>query len=88
MPGVDGLGVLEELQELAPDLPVLVATGYASDEEKAKAKAAGARKILEKPYRVVDLRNALAEVLGSGTPPDGPEAAPEAGPAAAEGGPA
>jgi len=64
MPGVDGLEVLEELRELAPDLPVLVATGYASGEEKEKAKAAGARKILEKPYRVVDLRNALAEVLG------------------------
>jgi signal transduction histidine kinase/ActR/RegA family two-component response regulator len=64
MPGMDGLAVLEELKELAPDLPVLVATGYATPEEKAQAMEAGARKILEKPYQVADLRSALIELLG------------------------
>ena len=63
MPEVDGLSVLKELQTMAPGLPVLVTTGYASPEEKKLAMARGARKILEKPYRVNDLRNALAEVL-------------------------
>jgi PAS domain S-box-containing protein len=64
MPGVDGLGVLQELRELAPDLPVLVATGYATAEEKRRALAAGAGKVLEKPYRVADLRGALGELIG------------------------
>jgi PAS domain S-box-containing protein len=64
MPGVDGLGVLQELRELAPQLPVLVATGYATPEEKRRALAAGAGKILEKPYRVADLRGALGELIG------------------------
>ncbi|MGQ0720651.1 MAG: response regulator [Candidatus Eiseniibacteriota bacterium] len=64
MPGVDGLGVLHELRELAPDLPVLVATGYATAEEKRRALAAGAGKVLEKPYRVSDLRAALGELIG------------------------
>jgi nitrogen-specific signal transduction histidine kinase/ActR/RegA family two-component response regulator len=82
MPGVDGLGVLEELRELAPDLPVLVATGYASDEEKAKALATGARRILQKPYRVADLRNALADVLGPEGPAPGASGAAAAGEAA------
>jgi PAS domain S-box-containing protein len=79
MPGVDGLEVLEELRELAPALPVLVATGYASEEEKAKAKAAGARKILEKPYRVADLRSALAEVLEPAEPGPAEEAGAASG---------
>jgi signal transduction histidine kinase/ActR/RegA family two-component response regulator len=63
MPGVDGLAVLEELRELAPQLPVLVTTGYAGPEEKTQALARGARKVLEKPYRVADLKNALGEIL-------------------------
>ena len=73
MPGIDGLGVLEELQELAPDLPVLVTTGYASPEEKRQALTGGAQKVLEKPYRVNDLRGALTEILGPDAGP-GPTA--------------
>ncbi len=68
MPGVDGLAVLEELRELAPQLPVLVTTGYAGPEEKQQALARGARRVLEKPYRVADLRQALQEVLAGGAP--------------------
>jgi CheY-like chemotaxis protein len=63
MPGIDGLAVLEELRSLAPDLPVLVTTGYASDEEKTAALERGAQRVLEKPYRVAELRNALAELM-------------------------
>ncbi len=63
MPGVDGLAVLEELRELAPQLPVLVTTGYAGPEEKQQALTRGARRVLEKPYRVAELRQALQEVM-------------------------
>ena len=68
MPGVDGLSVLDELHRQAPQLPVLVTTGYAGPEEKAQALERGARRVLEKPYRVADLRTALDEVLGNGAP--------------------
>jgi CheY-like chemotaxis protein len=68
MPGLDGLGVLDELREIAPHLPVLVTTGYAGPEEKAQALARGARKILEKPYRVAELRAALEEILAPAVP--------------------
>jgi signal transduction histidine kinase len=71
MPGVDGLAVLDELRSLAPQLPVLVTTGYAGAEEQARALERGARKVLEKPYRVVELRMALDEIL-AGRPPDAP----------------
>ncbi len=64
MPGIDGLAVLEELRSLAPDLPVLVTTGYASPEEKKSALERGAQQVMEKPYRVAELREALTELLG------------------------
>ncbi|MFN8178593.1 MAG: response regulator [bacterium] len=72
MPGVDGLAVLDELRSVAPELPVLVTTGYAGAEEQARALERGARKVLEKPYRVVELRMALDEILAGkarATPP-------------------
>lgn len=65
MPGVDGLAVLDELRRIAPQLPALVTTGYAGPEEKTEALRRGARKVLEKPYRVADLRMALEEVVGT-----------------------
>jgi CheY-like chemotaxis protein len=68
MPGIDGLTVLDELKSLAPGLPVLVTTGYAGAEERAHALERGARKVLEKPYRVVELRMALDEILGPSAP--------------------
>jgi CheY-like chemotaxis protein len=74
MPGVDGLAVLDELRSLAPRLPVLVTTGYAGAEEQARALERGARKVLEKPYRVVELRMALEEVLAGSSPTPSPGA--------------
>jgi CheY-like chemotaxis protein len=79
MPGLDGLGVLEELQGLAPALPVLVTTGYASPEEKKKAREYGAGRVLEKPYRVADLRGAVGEVLACGRTSPGETAAHSSG---------
>lgn len=64
MPGLDGLGVLEEIRRLTPTLPVLATTGYAGDEEKEEALRRGAASVLEKPYRVAQLRAALAGLLG------------------------
>ncbi|MBZ0266745.1 response regulator, partial [bacterium] len=80
MPGLDGLGVLEEIRRLTPTLPVLVTTGYAGEEEKEEAVRRGAASVLEKPYRVAQLRAALVTLL------EGPQAAPAAGGEGAEGG--
>jgi signal transduction histidine kinase len=71
MPGLDGLGLLDELRRFTKDLPVLVTTGYAGPEEKDAARKRGAL-VLEKPYRVADLRAALTVIFeepGAGVPP-------------------
>jgi CheY-like chemotaxis protein len=63
MPGIDGLAVLDEIRAMAADLPVLVTTGYADPVEKQEAIRKGAGFVLEKPYRVNDLKSALAALL-------------------------
>ncbi|MGH2569727.1 MAG: hybrid sensor histidine kinase/response regulator, partial [bacterium] len=63
MPGVDGLTVLEELRSVAPDLPVLVTSGWAEREDVEIAMRHGAKRILQKPYRAIELRHAIAEIL-------------------------
>jgi signal transduction histidine kinase/CheY-like chemotaxis protein len=63
MPGVDGLTVLEELRSVAPDLPVLVTSGWAEREDVEIAKRHGAKRILQKPYRAIELRQAIVETL-------------------------
>ncbi len=63
MPGIDGLSVLAEIRALAAELPVLITTGYADPLEKQEALRKGAGMVLEKPYRVNDLKSALAGLL-------------------------
>lgn len=56
MPGVDGLAALQGAKALAPDLPVLLMSGRATDEQISRARALGAWSLLPKP---VDLQHLL-----------------------------
>jgi len=49
MPGMDGLEVAERVRARRPWTPVVIITGYGSDENEARAKAAGVREFLRKP---------------------------------------
>lgn len=65
MAGVDGWGVLEELDaggRLA-DLPVVVQSAHARGETERAALAAGARAFLRKPFSIDGLLRTVAEVL-------------------------
>jgi PAS domain S-box-containing protein len=59
MGGMGGCEAARELRALRPDLPVIIATGYA-DEELGHAAPRGAV-VLEKPYSVESLSRALAQ---------------------------
>ena len=50
MPGIDGLELVRQLHEIAPDLPCIVVTGYGSPEQSVEALRAGAFWYLEKPF--------------------------------------
>ncbi|MBN1348035.1 sigma-54-dependent Fis family transcriptional regulator [candidate division KSB1 bacterium] len=49
MPGIDGMRVLENAQRLAPEVPLVMITGYATIEKAVKATRLGAYDFIEKP---------------------------------------
>ena len=59
MPRMDGMAVLRAVSERLPDLPVIVVTGLASDEEIRAAEKLGVEACIRKPFDVAEL---LAEV--------------------------
>jgi DNA-binding NtrC family response regulator len=50
MPGLNGLELVRQVHEVAPDLPCIVITGYGSPEQSVDALRAGAFWYLEKPF--------------------------------------
>jgi DNA-binding NtrC family response regulator len=50
MPGINGLELVRQLLDLAPDLPCIVITGYSTPETSIEALRAGAYWYLEKPF--------------------------------------
>lgn len=64
MPGKDGWDVLAALRRIRPDLPVILASGYARGQVLAASRAEGPQAFLWKPYTRDQLRQALDLVLG------------------------
>jgi PAS domain S-box-containing protein len=64
MPGMTGRKLIEELREAGNNIPVVVMTGYASDEVTEAFKALGVLRILAKPLDIVELHDGLALVFG------------------------
>jgi DNA-binding NtrC family response regulator len=50
MPGINGLELVRQIRDVAPDLPCIVITGYGSPEQSVEALRAGAFWYLEKPF--------------------------------------
>jgi signal transduction histidine kinase/FixJ family two-component response regulator len=64
MPEISGLEVMRRVRQFAPDLAIVVMTGYASMEMAIEAVKQGATDFLQKPFQNLDnLRLAVAEAL-------------------------
>ncbi|MEN8119073.1 MAG: sigma-54 dependent transcriptional regulator [Bacteroidota bacterium] len=63
MPNMDGIEVLEKLEEVSPDVPVVMISGHGSVETAVEALKKGAYDFIEKPLELnrllVTIRNAL-----------------------------
>jgi len=59
MPGVSGLDLARELLALRPGLPVLLVSGYISEELKANARDAGVSGLIYKPTTIDELGDAV-----------------------------
>ena len=55
MPAMNGLDLLEELRRCGDEVPVIVVTGRPTATNAARANAAGALAVLEKPYKVAEI---------------------------------
>ena len=59
MSGMNGIETLKRLKKVAPDLPVILMSAYATDEQTCEAKSLGAYTVLEKPFDIQALLSFL-----------------------------
>lgn len=52
MPGIDGVATLKKVKKLAPNLPVVLMSAYANDNQVREARRLGAYSILTKPFDI------------------------------------
>ncbi len=64
MPGMSGLEVARELASLRADLPVIISSGYITEDLTLAADAAGVRGVLQKQNTLEELAPLLHVVLG------------------------
>ena len=62
MPGQHGTETLKELRRIAPDVKVIVVSGFAHELPEAVVESGGVARVLEKPVTVQHLKEAVAEV--------------------------
>jgi PAS domain S-box-containing protein len=63
MPGTSGIQVAKELRQLRPDLPVVLASGYVTDDLKLRAREVGVRHVIYKPQTVTELCEVVQRTL-------------------------
>jgi CheY-like chemotaxis protein len=65
MPGVSGLEVAREIRRLQPALPVVLTSGYVSEDLVATAAAAGVVQVVYKPSSAHELCETIHRILAS-----------------------
>jgi DNA-binding response OmpR family regulator len=61
MPGLTGLDILPRIRRLKPETPIIVMTGYGSDDVRRRSLERGATAYLEKPIPLSKLRTLIRE---------------------------
>jgi CheY-like chemotaxis protein len=62
MPGMDGLGLLQEVKRRHATLPVIMVTAYGDDERQRQASAYGAARFVTKPVDFDNLKRQLQQL--------------------------
>ena len=66
MPGIDGPATIQILRKMNPKLPIIAASGLATDEHIARAASLGVKHFLPKPFTAETLLKALRDILSAG----------------------
>ena len=68
MPGIDGLEVTERIKERCPWTPVVVITGYGTEENESKASVLGASGFVRKPLTPEMIENITLKAVNDAAP--------------------
>ena len=63
MPGMDGGKTFDRIRELAPELPVIIASGYAMEGKAADIMARGGNGFIQKPFTILELSKKIRAVI-------------------------
>ncbi|MFP4445348.1 MAG: PAS domain S-box protein, partial [Desulfosudaceae bacterium] len=64
MPEMNGRECFFALRQMAPEIPVLLSSGFTRDEDRQEMEAAGLNGFIQKPYRAAEFSRIIAEILG------------------------
>ena len=64
MPGMDGKATFEQLRSLAPELPIIIASGLSADQVASQFTTDPVTAVIQKPYQVADLSATIQRILG------------------------
>jgi CheY-like chemotaxis protein len=67
MPTIDGPSLLEFIRKEGIELPVIIVSGFITDEVAADLSALGVSGFVKKPFKVVQLKEAIESVIGPPT---------------------
>ncbi|HEX9895717.1 MAG TPA: response regulator [Gemmatimonadales bacterium] len=65
MPGMSGLALAQASRAVAPELPVILMTGYLDEPTRSDALEGAVSAVLPKPFRLGNLTEVLTKVLGT-----------------------
>ena len=66
MPGIDGEQTLKGIRRIAPNLPVVICSGYSEVEVQGRFEGLAVNGFLQKPFQSRALSHKIAELLGPG----------------------
>jgi CheY-like chemotaxis protein len=64
MPGIGGAEAMRRIRAIAPELPVVISSGFADHASASTLADGGAAGFISKPYRMEALGSKLKEILG------------------------
>jgi CheY-like chemotaxis protein len=63
MPGKSGLDFAADIRRVRPDMPIVLTSGYVTDDLRTEAAALGIRAVLYKPNTMDELASAIHRIL-------------------------
>jgi CheY-like chemotaxis protein len=63
MPGMTGIELAREIMIIRPDIPIILCTGFSELTNEKRAKEAGIREFILKPYVITSLTKTIRQVL-------------------------